>query len=321
MTKFYRGIAGRRPGKPRGAVIHNDAGSQNATVAFYKQWLNSNRAAENGFAHVYMSSDGRYQLEDYDNMAWHTANQIGNTWYVGWEVDQSMGDLGVFMRNEVAVLKDVAKFMLQYGLAPNRETVRLHKEFSSTTCPHRSWEIHGQLIDAVKDYFIQEIKKYMGRPDTDPQPDPAPGVTGYTVERWNKQQSVDVDVLNIRAAQTSNSGMIGTLKKGQTFNATRICRNGQNVAGYTTWFEVNGRGWVSGAYVTEIGGGSVSTGGSYTFNNATNVRDNPSLSAAVVAQYQPGQTVIYDRTVQADGYTWMGYVGGSGKRRWVAKTN
>ena len=133
MTQFYRGIAGRRPGKPKGAVIHNDAGSQYATVAFYKQWLNSTRDAENGFAQVYISSDGRYQLEDYDNMAWHTASTEGNTWYVGWEADQSMGDQGVFMRNEAAVLKDVASFMKQYGLTPNRQTVRLHQEFSSTT--------------------------------------------------------------------------------------------------------------------------------------------------------------------------------------------
>lgn len=162
MTRFYRGIAGRRPGKPKGAVIHNDAGSIYATIAFYMQWLNSTRPAENGFAHVYISSDGRYQLEDYLNMAWHTASYEGNTWYVGWEADQSMGDLGVFMRNEAAVLKDVAKFFIQFGITPNRETVRLHKEFSATTCPHRSWEIHGALINAVKDYFISEIKKYMG---------------------------------------------------------------------------------------------------------------------------------------------------------------
>lgn len=186
-------------------------------------------------------------------------------------------------------------------------------------------------IDAVAKELVEAItgEKLAGSPaepaptPTPQPPKPTPG--GFTVEPWNRRQSVDVPVLNVRAAQTAESGIVGTLTQGQTFNATRICRNGQNVNGYTTWFEVNGRGWVSGAYVTEIAGESAPapapTGGTYTFRNTTNVRDRPSLSGTVVAQYQPGQSVVYDQTVQADGYTWMGYIGGSGKRRWVAKTN
>ena len=215
MTQFYRGIAGRRPGKPKGAVIHNDAGSQYATVAFYKQWLNSTRDAENGFAQVYISSDGRYQLEDYDNMAWHTASTEGNTWYVGWEADQSMGDQGVFMRNEAAVLKDVASFMKQYGLTPNRQTVRLHQEFSSTTCPHRSWELHGQALNVVKDYFISEIKKYMSGQTTTPnQPKPitkkgARAMFVYTlIKKMAKKKSGELTVMSAGTLTTISNGNI-----------------------------------------------------------------------------------------------------------------
>ena len=50
MVKFYRGVAGKRPGAAKGWVFHNDAGSKNATAAFYRGWL-PNHQAESGFAH------------------------------------------------------------------------------------------------------------------------------------------------------------------------------------------------------------------------------------------------------------------------------
>lgn len=160
MVLFYSGIAGRRIGHIYGVVIHNDAGSQAATASFYKNWLPTHNAA-NGFAHVYIGSDGKYQAEAFENMAWHTANANGNANYVGWEVLQSMGDESIFRANEQAVFKDIAEFMIARNMVPNRSTVMLHQEFSATSCPHRSWALHGQTINAVKDYYIQEINKYM----------------------------------------------------------------------------------------------------------------------------------------------------------------
>ena len=72
MTQFYPGVAGRRGSNPSGVVIHNDAGSQYSTAAFYRSWL-ATHTAENGFAHWYVCSDGTYQAENEANMAWHTA--------------------------------------------------------------------------------------------------------------------------------------------------------------------------------------------------------------------------------------------------------
>ncbi len=165
MVLFYPGVAGRRNGHIYGVVIHNDAGSQAATASFYRNWLPSHDAAL-GFAHVYIGSDGKYQAEEFENMAWHTANANGNANYVGWEVLQSMGDEGTFRANEQAVFKDIAVFMKARNMQPNRSTVMLHQEFSATSCPHRSWALHGQAVNAVKDYYIQEIKKYMGTSNT-----------------------------------------------------------------------------------------------------------------------------------------------------------
>ena len=63
------------------------------------------------------------------------------------------------MRNEQAVLDDVAKYMKQWGLTPNHDTVKLHQELSSTSCPRRSVEAHGGTVESCRSYFIAELNK------------------------------------------------------------------------------------------------------------------------------------------------------------------
>jgi hypothetical protein len=150
--------AGLRGHNPTGVVIHNDAGSNGANTSFYNNWLPTHDP-ELGFAHVYIASDGRLQASDFSNMAWHCANSYGNANYASWEVCQSEGDLNQFFRNEQAVLDDVAKYMKQWGLTPNRDTVKLHQELSSTSCPRRSVEVHGGTVESCRSYFIAELNK------------------------------------------------------------------------------------------------------------------------------------------------------------------
>ena len=150
--------AGVRGYNPTGVVIHNDAGTNGANAGFYNNWL-PNHNPENGFAHVYIGNDGRLQASDFSNMAWHCANSYGNANYASWEVCQSEGDLNQFLRNEQAVLDDVAKYMKQWGLTPNRDTVKLHQELSATSCPRRSVEVHGGTVESCRSYFIAELNK------------------------------------------------------------------------------------------------------------------------------------------------------------------
>lgn len=49
-----------------------------------------------------------------------------------------------------------------------------------------------------------------------------------------------------------------------------------------------------------------------------NVRSAPNTRAEVVAQYGVGQSIHYDSVYECDGYRWISYIGGSGKRRYVA---
>lgn len=153
------GIAGKRIGKPQGIVLHNDAGSQAATVAFYKEWLKSHPPYL-GFAHLYVANDGIFQAEDLSNMAWHTANALGNREYIGIEICQSLGNLNVFLDNERKACQLVVQLLKKYNLPITDKTIKLHCEFAATACPHRSLECHGGTIKGVRDYWIKLIKQY-----------------------------------------------------------------------------------------------------------------------------------------------------------------
>jgi hypothetical protein len=109
-----------------------------------------------------MSDTDRLQAADFSYKAWHCSNSYGNANYASWEVIQSSGDLAQFLRNEQAVLDDVAKYMKLWGLTPNRDTVKLHQELSPTSCPARSFSVHGNTLEACRDYFIKELQKRLG---------------------------------------------------------------------------------------------------------------------------------------------------------------
>ena len=143
-----------------GAVIHNDAGSM--TPKQYVAWLKT-RDLRKGIAHYYGNRNQMARVIDTNKVGWHTANEEGNGHYIGYEVCESLSASDAdFLANEEAVFKQVAEDFKFYGITPNRNTVRLHKEFTSTSCPHRSWALHGQSVNTVKDYFISRIKSYMG---------------------------------------------------------------------------------------------------------------------------------------------------------------
>lgn len=161
-----RGVAGRRSGRVKGVVIHNTADNGTAVNHMNRLGSYSNLQLQNGFAHYFIDEDTIVRTEDTYNMAWHTANSDGNANYIGYEVCRSTGNEKQFLQAEQNTFKQVAEDLKYYGLPANRDTVRLHKEFVATACPHRSWDLHGKSVNSVKDYFIKEIKKYMNGGNT-----------------------------------------------------------------------------------------------------------------------------------------------------------
>lgn len=154
---IFNGVAGRRVGKPLGVCYHNDAGGNSCNKAHYENWLPGINPA-NGFAHLYVCSDGEVQAEDLDYKAWHCGNSYGNSNFLSVEICQSMGDEAQFLKNEQRAFDLTAEWFKAYGLTPDRNTVRIHKQFSATACPHRSVELHGDGT-TLQNFIISELNK------------------------------------------------------------------------------------------------------------------------------------------------------------------
>ncbi|WP_070373120.1 SH3 domain-containing protein [Mammaliicoccus sciuri] len=161
----------KRGYKPKGVVIHNDAGSLSA-MQYHDSLVNAPLSRlENGIAHSYISGNTAWQALPEGRTAWHTANNDGNTNYYGIEVCQSMSASDKdFLASEQSAFQEAARMLKKWGLPVNRNTVRLHNEFSSTECPHRSMKLHAgytssdrapqSVVNKTKDYFISQIKAY-----------------------------------------------------------------------------------------------------------------------------------------------------------------
>ncbi|PTI48458.1 SH3 domain-containing protein [Staphylococcus succinus] len=166
-----------RSGNVKGVVIHNTASSSTAKQD-YNNLKNASQARyEAGIAHYYIDRKTVWRAIDTYSVGWHVANAYGNNAFIGYEVNESMSASNKdFMANEQATFKKAAADLLYYGLPVNRDTVMLHCQFVPTACPHRSMALHTgfdpikqgaaptSIVNQLKDYFIQEIKKYYNNP-------------------------------------------------------------------------------------------------------------------------------------------------------------
>ena len=232
----------------KGAVIHNDAGSAGATAFWYVDWL-AQRNKELGIAHYYIDRYTIFRAVDTYQIAYHTGDGVtrtsGNGNYIGYEVCQSMGASDAdFIANENMALMQVAEDMLFYKLPVNRDTVRLHREFVPTDCPHRSWELHGKSLNAVKDYFIAKIKHYQSlgntvdemiakekgtavkqTPTPKPTATPKPTVTPSGVREYPETGKFTVTVpegILFRNDSNLNSPVQGSYNYGESVNYDRV---------------------------------------------------------------------------------------------------
>lgn len=146
----------------KGVVIHNDAGSM--TPEQYVEWLR-NRNKELGIAHYYINRYTIARVIDTFRIAYHTGDGVsatsGNGNYIGYEVCQSMSASdSEFIANEDMALMQATEDLIFYGLPIDTNTVKLHREFVPTSCPHRSMALHGGTVASTKAYFIQRMQYF-----------------------------------------------------------------------------------------------------------------------------------------------------------------
>ncbi len=240
----------KRGYKPKGIVIHNDASSLTA-----EQWRNALVNAplstlERGIAHSYISNGYVYQALPEGRIAWHTANQVGNKNYYGIEVCQSMRATDKqFLENEQQAFQEAARMLKKWKLPVNRNTVKLHNEFSATECPHRSMALHAgykssmrapqDVVNKTKDYFISQIKAYYNGKiptgSTVSSSKPTTSTTNNTPSGWKTNSwgilykaehasfTPTVDFIYTRSVGPSKQNPIaGQLYRGQTINYSEV---------------------------------------------------------------------------------------------------
>lgn len=154
-------------GKPKGAIIHNDAGRMSAVD--YITWLKMARTpntskAELGFANYYIDRNNIVRVATTTIGGYAAANPYYNKNFLHYEVCQQLGaNNGDWLANERAVFMQVAEDFHYYGLKPSMETIVLHHDVSrtGTSCPKRSMQTHGGNYPAVRKYFIKQVSYYM----------------------------------------------------------------------------------------------------------------------------------------------------------------
>ena len=182
----FSGIgAPRRRGEVEGAIYHNDYGAANGQG--YISWLKGARVPNPslGYAHYYIDRLFAMRAVPTYQGAWHAGDygrgnytghgkpaNYGNMNLLGYEVNQSRHFATTnrqFRINEEVVCMQIAEDFLFYGLKPSRQTIWLHNEYTGTTCPHRSWELHVGVgspynqknRNKLKDFVIKRVKYWM----------------------------------------------------------------------------------------------------------------------------------------------------------------
>ncbi|WP_340461404.1 SH3 domain-containing protein [Tetragenococcus halophilus] len=159
---------------------------------------------------------------------------------------------------------------------------------------------------------------------------PAPGESAPEPDNDNYQsQSGSYTFRNttkIRNSVGTNGGYTGiNYSAGQTVNYDRVYKNvdGYNWLSYISYGGQRRYVAMTNSSQSSNNQSYESTSGTYRFNNTTRIRNGLGTGAAYSGRnYQPGQTVHYDRVYRnVNGYDWLSYLSYSGQRRYVAMTN
>ncbi|KAB5324052.1 lysozyme [Parasutterella excrementihominis] len=196
-----------------GVVIHNDAGS--GSPERYVNWL-AGRNKDLGIAHYYITKDCIARVIDTNLIGYHTGRWPSNQRYIGYEVCQSMSASDAdFLANEDMTLMQAAEDLLFYGLPINGNTVRLHHEFVSTSCPHRSMALHGNSTESVKQYFIDRIKYFASLGTTVDEMLAKQGQQPVDVAKTQQEEEGEEIMLMVRS-KSGKQGYVG-LVNGSAF--------------------------------------------------------------------------------------------------------
>lgn len=310
------GSAHDDPGYPRHkidrVVIHHNSGTNYQGAL--STWLKGGRA--NTSAHYEITPTQIIGAVDETRSAWHAGNKAMNQRSIGLEHVNSAGAPGwpvaeATLKNSARLCADICK---RYGIPIDNTHIIPHKSIVSTDCPGGINMAH--YIDLVRQAAGQTVTI-----ETKPTPAPAVKPSGmggsYTFAATT----------NVRSKPSMSGAIVAQYKAGQTVNySSTVQAEGYTWMVYTgasgkTRYVAQTNGTTVSKPAASSTGGRVAQSGTWRARTTVNVRAAASTSSAVVATYKKGQTVKYDSYIDVEGIRWCSYIGGSGKRRYVARRN
>lgn len=305
------------PGYPRHkidrVVIHHNS-TTNQQVA-RDTWLKGGKMTS---AHYEITPTQIIGCVDETRSAWHAGNKLMNQRSIGLEHVNSSGAPNWSVAEETLKLsaKLCADICKRYGIPIDSAHIVPHNSIVATDCPGGISMSH--YIELVREAAGQKVPS-TGSATTTPEAKPSAGGKGgtYTFKATT----------NVRSAASTSAAVVAQYKAGQTVSYSYTVQ----AEGYT-WMVYTGASGKT-RYVAQTNGttvskpaasstgGRVAQSGTWRARTTVNVRAAASTSSAVVATYKKGQTVKYDSYIDAEGIRWCSYIGGSGKRRYVARRN
>ena len=182
---------------PEGITVHNTANKASAENEI-KYMIGNNQQV----SYHYAVDDKEIIQGILENRkAWHAGdgNGNGNRKTIGIEICYSTGDKAKFEKAQENAAEFVAFKLKEYGWSI--EQVYTHKHWSGKHCPHRTLDEYGW------DYFINLVKKYMGK-------EAKPTVTTKEMYR-------------VRKSWTDSKSQIGAYTTLE--NAKKACKEGYYV--------------------------------------------------------------------------------------------
>lgn len=294
ITDYSPNHSGLRNEKITKIAIHHTAGVLTAQ-RIGSVFKSRNRQASCNYG---VGSDGKIVLVvDECNRAWTTSSEWCDNRAVTIETSNSQygGNWLVsdFVLNRlIDLVTDICKRNNIYPCTYTGDkegVLQKHSWYAQTSCP-------GPYLGSKFTYIANEVNKRLKNGN----------YTSKTVSDLYRVRKTWADAKSQKGAFKNLNSAIDLAKK-----------NGYKV------FDSNG----SQIY-PEVKKASTSSGTSPKFikyENWTgvtqavcNVRSAPNTRAEIVATYGVGQSIHYDSVYECDGYRWISYIGGSGKRRYVA---
>lgn len=306
------------PGYPRHTidrvVIHHNSGTNYQGAL--NTWLKGGRA--NTSAHYEITPTQIIGAVDETRSAWHAGNKAMNQRSIGLEhVNSTLGPnwevAEATLKNSARLCADICK---RYGIPIDSAHIVPHNSIVATDCPGGISMSH--YIELVREAAGQKVPS-TGSATTTPEAKPSAGGKGgtYTFKATT----------NVRSAASTSAAVVAQYKAGQTVSySSTVQAEGYTWMVYTgasgkTRYVAQTNGTTVSKPAASSTGGRVAQSGTWRARTTVNVRAAASTSAEVVAQYKAGQTVKYDSYIDAEGIRWCSYIGGSGKRRYVARRN